>query len=204
MFASFLLCFFSRKFSLRCPVLLFRSSLLDPANLSKLTFWTLAVYKCLKHENSTHYCPAAYGLLCSLVQIPPLRKVVSKWTGTWPVAVARVMPTPRIDQSLRQLLGPPHILFALDASVQYSCKAPVLSLLAAVTTVIAGSLARPDNDWAGTHALIVFVVLGKPQLAPEKSSKTVVKRVHASLMSVSVLSTSVLFLKLKLQSQTRS
>lgn len=162
-----MLVFFSRNFSLAATPAMWASWTLQSKNLSNFILWTLV---CV--HLTTGSCPVWCSFACSLIQVPPFRSLFSTCAGRWPWGLAIIMPTMRVDQSLRQLLGPPYVMYTVKMAMEYFAFAPCLSFLTAMTAISASCFVRPDNDWAGTHTHI-RTVIGN------------VKRVHGMLMCTS-------------------
>lgn len=105
---------------------------------------------------------------------PTFPDVFAKLTLRWPPTVAQIMPSESVDQSLRQLLGPPYIIYTCKSAFEScACLETSLAAVAAVAAVAGGCFARPDNNWAGTHQCIRWAVS--------------VKKVHGIAMCVSFL-----------------
>ena len=125
------------------------------------------------------------GLLTDPGAAFPLTRYALQWRLAKPPA--ELMPTRRIDQSLRQLFGPPYVLYTLHSagsrnSAGTGCFWWLVATVAAVTAVLGTCFARPDNDWARTHAAI------------RRFAK--VKRVHGIMMVSSFLCNLLLLLQL--------
>jgi hypothetical protein len=166
--ACLLVVFYQRNFSPTAPSTWVRAW--RKTNLLKFILYSLVC----KHIAMSAACPVWCSLACASVQVPPFRRLFTAYTGRWPSQLAAVMPAPRVDQSLRQLLGPMFVMFVVKSAIRYFAVAPWLSTTAAAAGVFAGCFARPDNDWAGTHLCIRRVFSD-------------VKRVHGALMCVSTV-----------------
>jgi hypothetical protein len=130
----------ARRLRLRCT------------DLSRLFLWALVVANI-----STCERPSLCAFGCAVVQVPPVRAVFQATTGRWPSWLAPVMPAPGIAASMRQMMGPPYIIFVVSASTRHWCGmvaraenfACTMSIIAATTAICAGCFVRPDNDWTG-------------------------------------------------------
>jgi hypothetical protein len=120
-------------------------------DLSRLLLWTLVVANMSACEH-----PSFCAFLCAVVQVPPVRAMFQVGSGRWPRLLAQFMPAPGIAASMRQLMGPPYVMFVASASMRHWCSddlaelcACAMSIVAATAAICAGCLVRPDNDWTG-------------------------------------------------------
>jgi len=155
-------------------------------------FWFIVVLHISKYPcflwNHTKECFLFCTILCSAVQVPPLRAYFKRKLGNWSFILIPYMPVRQIAPSLRQIFGPPFVLYTIASSFAHfqddtaAFWSVVISMFSTSCAIYSGVFLRPDNDWARNSWLVGSVNTKKR------------KRVHGSLMITSTVLNTLLWI----------
>jgi len=148
--------FYNRTFSLSKPSLRISGA----EDLLKVGVWYIVWYDIIA-RGSPH--ALLLSISAAAVQVGPARKGFKRLMSRFHM--------PNAAASLRQIMGPPFVLY----TVMHASRSVNMGMhLSALLAIFGGFFARPDNDWADTHAFL-------------KSRVGRVKTIHGLCMSISFL-----------------
>jgi len=161
------LVFYKKSFSLASTLFSFP---MTPGNQIKF----LAFFMLWLHILSvpSFKCSLFCSCLCGVIQVHPIRKRFQQ-------ATSNIWPGADIAGNLRQVMGPPFVIYTIAAACMSQGRSKVVFTSFGLA-VFAAVFARPDNDWAYTHKSLQKFVR--------------VKKVHGVCMGISFVSSFTLLI----------